>query len=717
MLWRSMRPWAVLVSASGGGTAAALIGAAWLPSWGAAMVAASGAALAGGFTADAQRAISERRLARQSVAGSMNASTRRAVRHLVREVNDPIALGVHPAARHGAPSGTERLPQFVRRDCFPTLLDRLRLGGLVLIVGESTAGKSRLAYEAMRAALPDHTAFLLKPGHDLEAVAAEAANVRQCLVWFDEFDQFLGVGGLTTDLVRAMLDGTDRHVVLLASMRSKEYDRYSARQREVTDAATWRSGREVLLMAADPLHLERLWTRAEVERARSAAADPRVAQAARGVDNRFGVAELLAAGPELVNDWLHAWQPGTHPRGAALVSAAIDCRRMGLHHPVDRDLLLALHSHYLTERGGSILRPEPVEEAFTWATSPVQGASSLLVPQTGGFMAFDYLIDLPELASVPESSWLTLLDRTSPEDSVDIGWAAVDLMRPLIALSAFDAARRHGLADADYAHAIALGNAGRPAEAVQRLRALLEERREALGGDHPHTMNTRHDIARYLAEAGHPDQAVGMLLRVIDDRARLLGPRHEQTLAARAARARFTSDAGDHESALSQFASVLATMEEVLGPEHLEVWLTRQDLARALGRAGHIEEALALNRRIYAALVDTLGAAHPWVLSSRYEEAVLTGQSGRSAEAVDLLRVVMADQQRVLGTHSRTLSTRHQLGKFLAADGHLEEGLGHLDTVIADQNRFHGPDHPRTLASCRERASIRETLAQRANGS
>lgn len=693
------------------------MGAAWLPSWGAAMLAAAGAALAGVFTADAQRVISERRLARQRVNGAGPALTGRAERCVVGELNDPMALGIHPAAPHGASSPSDRLPQFVRRDCFPALLDRLRLGGLVLIVGESTAGKSRLAYEAMRAAAPQHEVFVVKPGHDLQAVAAAAANVRRCVLWFDEFDQFLGVGGLTTDLVGAMLAGTDRHVVLLASMRSKEYDRYGARQREVTDAATWRSGREVLLMAAEPLRLERLWTPAEVARARSAAADPRVARAAHGTGNRFGVAELLAAGPELVNDWRHAWQPGTHPRGAALVSAAIDCRRMGLHRPVSRDLLMELHTHYLAERGGLTLRPEPVEAAFAWATSAVQGASSLLVPQTGGYLAFDYLIDLPELASVPESSWQTLLERTSPEDSVDIGWAAVDLMRPLVALRAFDAGRRHGLADADYAHAIALGNAGRPAEAVQRLRALLEERRAAWGDDHPLTLNTWHDIARYLAEAGHPGQAIDVLVRVIGDRTRILGPGHEQTLAARSARARFASVAGDHEGAVHQFHEVLPDMEDVLGPQHLEVWLTRQDLARALGRAGRSAEALALTRSVHAALVEALGIAHPWALSSRYEEAVLTGRTGRPAEAVELLRAVLGDQQRVLGLHSRTLSTRYQLGRFLALDGHLEEGLRVLDEAIADQSRFHGPDHPRTLASCRERANVREALAERTDGS
>ncbi|MGW7573840.1 tetratricopeptide repeat protein [Streptomyces sp. NPDC054765] len=45
---------------------------------------------------------------------------------------------------------------------------------------------------------------------------------------------------------------------------------------------------------------------------------------------------------------------------------------------------------------------------------------------------------------------------------------------------------------------------------------------------------------------------------------------------------------------------------------------------------------------------------------------------------------------------SRTRSTRHQRGRFLAWDGQLDEGLRHLDEAIVDRSSFHGPDHPRT---------------------
>uniref|UniRef100_A0AAU2A2T5 Tetratricopeptide repeat protein n=1 Tax=Streptomyces sp. NBC_00093 TaxID=2975649 RepID=A0AAU2A2T5_9ACTN len=706
MFWRSLRPWVVLIGVSGGGAAAVLAWGSWLPAGVAAVVAASGAALVGVFTADAQGVLAERR--RRGVGalpapgvGGRGKSCR------VRDLADPIGLGVHPAAIRREPATeVDRLPLFVRRDRFGEVLQRISVGGFVLIVGESTAGKSRLAFEAMREAVPDHVFFRAHPGQDLDALATEVAGIRRCVVWFDEFDQFLRVGGLTVEMVTTMLAGTRRHVVLLASMRSKEYDRYSARQRDVTDAATWRAGREVLLSAPDPVELDRLWTSGEVERARATADDPRVTVAAQGVGNRFGVAELLAAGPELVKDWTHAWHAGEHPRGAALVAAAVDCRRMGLHRPVDRELLVQLHESYLDAQGGAVLRPESVEDALAWATSAVQGASSLLLPERGAYLAFDYLIDLPGLPAVPHSSWLVLLEAASPEEAFDIGWAAVDLMRPALALRAFDLARSHGVLDADYAHAIALGNAGRPTDAVHRLTDLLGQRRRSLGENHPDTLTARHDIARYLGEAGKHHDAVRILDQVVADRGRVLGADHEHTLVTRSSRARFLRETGDVQGALVGLREVLPDQERVLGVDHLDVLLTRQELARTLGRAGQVADALTHMAQVQADQERVLGHSHPQVLSTRYERAVLTGQIGDAAEAVRQLKGIVADQERVLGPHSRTLSTRHQLGKFLAEAGNLEEGIRQLDDVIAGQLELHGPQHPRTLATRYDHARL-----------
>jgi hypothetical protein len=69
----------------------------------------------------------------------------------VREVTDPVMLGVHPAAA----DDTGHVPPYIGRDFDHSLDQAIRAGGFVLLTGESTAGKSR-AYEAMRRLLPDH---------------------------------------------------------------------------------------------------------------------------------------------------------------------------------------------------------------------------------------------------------------------------------------------------------------------------------------------------------------------------------------------------------------------------------------------------------------------------------------------------------------------------------------------------------------------------------
>ncbi|GAA3479539.1 hypothetical protein GCM10018966_040690 [Streptomyces yanii] len=94
-----------------------------------------------------------------------------------------------------------------------------------------------MAYEALRAAVLDFWLLQARPSEDLQAFPSAVCALRRCVVWFDEFDPFMRAGGITLQMVKAMLAVPERQVVLLASMRSKEYDRYSARQRDVTAAS------------------------------------------------------------------------------------------------------------------------------------------------------------------------------------------------------------------------------------------------------------------------------------------------------------------------------------------------------------------------------------------------------------------------------------------------------------------------------------------------
>jgi hypothetical protein len=278
----------------------------------------------------------------------------------------------------------------------------------------------------MRSELPRRLLAVPAGRESLVAIAATLEGTRPSVLWLDDLERFMGPGGLTPAVMAGLTDSANSNVIVLATIRVSEYDRFAARNENTVsdqDRPAWRASSDVL-RRAHVISMNRRWSPSELETAAKFADDPRIAKAL-GRAQVFGVAETLTAGPELVRDWRNAWAPGTHPRAAALVAAAVDCRRAGLDDPVSRDLLEMLHVHYLQARGGPALRPESLEEGWAWALQPVRGASSLLVPaglseESPGYLAFDYLIDLPDHEPVPPETWDLLISQVSKAEAEKI---------------------------------------------------------------------------------------------------------------------------------------------------------------------------------------------------------------------------------------------------------------------------------------------------------
>ena len=696
-----LRAWAELVAVAGLGGAVGAVALAWLPSWGAAIVSAVGAGVAGVYMVWAQDLIGRRRTITSATPWKR-----------VRDIDDPISLGVHPAeARQSAAGRLDRVPDFVVRDCLDEVCARLRLGGFVLLIGESAAGKSRLAFEAMRLALPDHRFHQPLPGQPLDGLVDVVASGRRHVVWLDELDLYLTASGLSVSTVGRLLAERDhRHVVVLATMRIREYDRYSARNRDASDAATWRAGRAVLLLAEDPIELIRSWSAAEVGRA-VAGTDPRVARAVSKAD-RFGIAEVLAAGPELVGDWRRAAKVGANPRGAALVSAAVDCRRMGLHRPVSRDLLVKLHGPYLWPDGRP---PESIDAALAWASTVAYGSSSLLTPSPGDhYLAFDYLIDQPFLPAVPDASWTTLLAAVTPAEAYDVGWAAIDLQRPDHGLVALGRARSHQIDNAEYAYVIALGNSGRPQAAADQLREITAERSRQFGPADARTLQARHDLARYLGEGGRPVEAAAELREVITLRTRVLGERDPATMTSREYLGRCIGEAGDPGAALVILTELAAAQRLVQGEEHIDTLLTRLNIARYTVRLGRPDTAIPALAHLIARFSELFGPDVPYSLSARYEHAKAIGLAGQPTQARTLLAELLEHQQRVLGRHQpRVFSTRHFIARFAGEAGEVAMAVSLFRELVTDRVEALGARHPRTLASRLELARFLSVAGDR----
>ncbi|MFD9475156.1 tetratricopeptide repeat protein, partial [Streptomyces goshikiensis] len=83
---------------------------------------------------------------------------------------------------------------------------------------------------------------------------------------------------------------------------------------------------------------------------------------------------------------------------------------------------------------------------------------------------------------------------------------------------------------------------------------------------------------------GNPRRAAALLEGVLTDRLRVLGPEHPHTLSTRLDVARWLTDAGEYGRATAELSALLPEQIDALGADHASVAATRAALSRALGQ-------------------------------------------------------------------------------------------------------------------------------------
>lgn len=714
--WQLVRAWIVLAAGGFMGLAGAVIASLWLPARWAAPLGGAIGALTAVVTDRAKRHLDHRWDLRQQLPQSIALHSRSGRYPRVRDVADPVLIGVHRAearSDEAVHTSTAGLPAYIPRHIDPELRAALFQAGMTVVVGESTAGKSRAAFEAMRSQRPDHLLAVPASREALGAVVESLSDVLHAVLWLDDLERFLGPGGLTPAIVDGLTTKSGREIVLLATMRTVEYERFTARSAPAAgdeERSAWWASRDVV-RTARLIFLDRLWSPPELEAAARFETDPRIARALRQAD-AFGIAETLAAGPVLLRDWRNAWTPGAHPRAAALVSAAVDCRRAGLSEPVSRDLLQELHGHYLQAHGGHALRPEPLHEAWAWALQPVHGASSLLIPagptdQDASYLAFDYLIDQPGHEPIPAETWELLLAHATPSQASHIAsrafWRVRTVFHAAIASGTVNEilARAQALADhADYAQAIHLLSEALKApdidepvnlewrrtlrhqtafyhlqarhldQAEAGFRELLAEAEQTMPPSDEYLQIVRHNLASCARRRGDLSGALAQFQRILTDRQRYLGTSDMNTLDTRRVIADIIGEMGDHALALRQARDVLADEEQALGRDHTNTLESRQIVAKYLAETGDLEAAVEALQQLIPDLTLALGADHPDVLDARWDIARYQARNGNRAIALRQFQEVIAAKERLLGRDSTDLEhARQELQRLITENG------------------------------------------------
>jgi tetratricopeptide (TPR) repeat protein/membrane protein YdbS with pleckstrin-like domain len=642
----------------------------------------------------------------------------------VHDITDPVMLGVHQTAAlagAAASSGAARTgaPAYVPRDVDDELRERLAVGGFVLLVGDSTAGKSRAAFEAVSGTLGGHV-LICPSGREAIAVAVDrAAQERQCVLWLDDLERYLGAGGLTAAQLGRLLSGEGHHRVIVASIRAAEQARITA------DAAGDDTGRQALrdirrvLDQAHPIRVARMFTSGELDRARAREWDPRIAEAI-GYAGSYGIAEYLAAGPELLRDWEDAFasSEGPHVRGAALVAAAIDIRRAGYVSPIPRALLAPAHEHYLTDPEHAHAPREPADDAWAWATRQRRATTALLRPtETDRVEVFDYLVDNVQrragaLGPVAEPVVRDAISFASPADADSLADTALAQGRYSLAEHAWRLAYQTRANDPSFGPghpdtltsrnnlANALYWLGRLEEAEREHRGVLEARIRLLGPDDPDTLASRNNLAEVLRRRGRFEESEREHRAVLEARIRLLGPDHRDTLASRNNLANVLHGQGRFEESEREHRAVLEALSRLLGPDDPDTLASRNNLASVLDKLGRFEESEREHRAVLEARTRLLGPDHPDTWASRNNLGNAVCGLGRFEEAEREHRAVLEARTRLLGPdHPDTWASRNNLAEVLRRRGRFEESEREHRAVLEARTRLLGPDHPDTLMS------------------
>jgi tetratricopeptide (TPR) repeat protein len=685
LMGRDRRGWVFVGAAAVLAGASAVLARLWVPGVVAGGVGAAIAVVTGVWIARGTSALQARDTQRRFWFGEV-LRDRDGRLPLVRDLDDPIALGVHPAPALDT-AGRDRCPPFVMRDFSAGLCLVLQRDRFVLLVGESTAGKSRAAFELIRAELAGSRVVQPFRRDAVQASAELAAATPGSVLWLDDLERFLGSAGLTSAAVRMVLDATGKARYIVATMRSEEYARFSGRTAFGLEGPTrdaLRQGWDVLRIATR-VEVARMWSPEEITHARQLGHDPRLAEAVRHT-NHYGVAEYIAAAPQLLAEWRDAWAPGTHPRAAALVIAAIDARRAGVHRPLPLPTLLQLHQPYLERRGGERLRPEGVEEALAWATTPLYATSSLLAPMDDGFVAFDYLIDAVDRDRVPATSLDALIAFATPGEALDIGQLAWSWSLIAQAEAALIRAEAGGFFEATERRCSLIGeDRGGGTAALNFAKDAAEWQVAAFGSDHPDTLaafslvawqtglggdatparilfedltehcsgafGVNHELTLKMrrgvaAMTGHQGEYVAAAQRYQDlssECSRILGEDHDMTLSCRDQAAMWLCEAGDPVRAAELFKDIIADMEERFQSRGDEIFHARSQRAECLVTAGEYEQALGEFERLIHEAAKTYGRLNNGSLYIRMQHAWCVGEAGSPEIAVNLLQRLLAD--------------------------------------------------------------------------
>jgi hypothetical protein len=265
---------------------------------------------------------------------------------------DAHFLGVHPARLAGSPHVPQQLTPYLSRqhdiELREAILDAAsgRSSVLALLTGDSATGKTRALVEALRAVIPGRQVRWPHDTSDLCQMLADGQIDGETVLWLNETQKYFygEMGGRAAGALGDLL-ASGPGIIAVGAIWTRPYLRELTALGQVPDLHADVRGllegpcarRFIVPSSLDRDQREAMTELAKQDKRLSAAL------AAGAKDGR--VIQHLSGGPELVEEYLHGslFDPVEH----ALITAALDARRLGYEAPIPESLLTAAAEGYL----------------------------------------------------------------------------------------------------------------------------------------------------------------------------------------------------------------------------------------------------------------------------------------------------------------------------------------------------------------------------------
>ena len=562
----------------------------------------------------------------------------------------------------------------------------------MLLVGGSSVGKTRCAFEALQALLPDW--WLIHPSDGAEVTALVTDPPLRTVVWLDDLQNYLGgEGSLTVTTVRSLLRA-QAPIVVVGALWSDQYATWTTAP--AFGMADPHQQARAVLDLADMVRIPSRFSREEQDRARAAAVGDvriRIALHAEG----YGLTQTLAAAPQLVSRWEDA---GVYAK--AVLTAAVDATRLGVRDPLTADLLRAAATGYCNGRERAEAPTNWFETALAYATEKLHGAVAALAPvgidmgQISGYTVADYLLQAAiaqrRYERLPATTWEALIAHTrSLSDLTRLGYSANSRLLYCYAIPLYRCAADTGDRDA----AAQLAGLLAKQHNVYELQIRADVGDEAAAGWLAELLAERGDVESLQIRADAGDEVaadrlarlsarsggVEALQALVDTGNRYAGSRLVELLAERGDVGGLEAHVGIADEAAARLAWLLA---EQGNTEGLRARADAGDRSAGRGLAWLLAEwGDAAGLRACANAGDRYAAGRlAWLLAERNDlEGIQARADAGDEAAADLLNWLLAKQ----------LADRGDLqGLRVRADAGDRYAAGRLAWLLAERNDLEG---------------------------